>query len=332
MSIFSTGNPIDKYTKVVPVFLTINNAYAPYAAVAIRSITKHADPKRYYRIVVLHDGISLPNLIRLRNLVTRNCAIQFKRITHSLYLKAIVKYCSKEKGAGDFFSSAVYYYRFFIPRLFPMYEKAVYIDSDTVLLGDIGELFDKEMNEEEVILAMVDPKVSVMPEFRSYVDNAVGVPHEEYVNDGVMLMDLKKMRKIHYLTRLVSIIDKYDADLVAPDQDYANVILRGRIGHFGSEWNAEPREDLPKETKLVHFNLFNKPWHYKNVPAEKIFWNAARGTGFYGDLKRQQNSFDEKKRKAEEEKVQALLKKAKRLGREKEPIIRAEDDLALDDD
>ncbi len=323
MSIFATGKPLNPLTKVVPVFLTINNSYAPYAAAAIHSLEQHSNKERYYRVIILHDGLSWPNRVRLRSLVTKNMAIQFRKITHSLYLRAIVGYCTRrQKGAGDFFSSAVYYYRFFIPRLFPMYEKAVYIDSDTILRGDIGGLFDIELSDDEVIAAMVDPKVTAIPEFRDYVDKALGVPHDEYVNDGVMLMDLKKMRKMKYLSTMISLIQEYDADLVAPDQDYVNVILRNKIHYIGKEWNAEPAKDLPKETKLVHFNLFNKPWHYKGVPCENLFWNAARGTGFYGDLKRQQAAFDAAKQKEEHEKVAALIEKGARLAKTKKPLIK----------
>ena len=57
MSIFSTGTPLDKLTKVVPIFLTINNEYSPYAAAAIHSLTRHASKDRYYRVIVLHDGL-----------------------------------------------------------------------------------------------------------------------------------------------------------------------------------------------------------------------------------------------------------------------------------
>ena len=322
MSIFNTGNPIKKHVKVVPVFLTINSAYAPYAAAAIHSLVQHADSKRYYRVIILHDGLNLVNRWRLRNLVTRNVAIQFKKMSRSLYLKAIVAYCTRrQKGAGDFFSSAVYYYRAFIPLMFPLYRKAVYIDSDTILRGDIGELYDTELGD-NVMAAMVDPKVTVIPEFRDYVDNALGIPHDEYVNSGVQVMDLRKMRKCKYLSTMIELIRKYDADLVAPDQDYLNVILRGKIEFLNPVWNAEPVKDLPRNVKLVHFNLFNKPWHYKNVPCERIFWNAAKGTGFMGDLKRQQAAFDAEKQKADHAKVDALIQKAARLAKSKEPIIK----------
>ncbi len=324
MSIFDTGlNPL-KNNKVVPVFLTINSGYASYAAASIHSLTQHVNKERYYRVIILHDGLNWVNRIRLRSLVTKNVSIQFKKISRNLYLKAIIRYCSKRKGAGDFFSSAVYYYRFFIPRLFPIYNKCVYIDSDTILRGDIGELFDLDLGD-NVMAAMIDPKVEYVKEFRDYVNNAVGVPYTEYTNSGVLVMNMKALRKMHYLSALVDTINKYDADLVAPDQDYMNVILRGKIKHLNPCWNMEPKKDLPKGTKLVHFNLFNKPWHYKNVPQEKIFWNAARGTGFYGELKRQQESFDVKKQKADHEKVGALIKKAARLAKTKGPIIRFEE-------
>lgn len=324
MSIFNTGNPLDRYTKVVPVFLTINNAYAPYAAAAIHSLTQHTDPKRYYRIIILHDGLSFKSRIRLRSLVTRNCAIQFKKMTHNLYLRAIIAYCSRrQKGAGDFFSSAVYYYRAFIPSMFPLYEKAVYIDSDTILTGDIAELFDIELKDDEALAAMIDPKVTNIPEFRDYVDNALGVPHTEYVNSGVQLMHLKRMRKLKYLSTMIDLIQEYNADLVAPDQDYLNIILRGKIQPLPKWWNMEPMPGTaPKEAKLIHFNLFNKPWHYKNVNQEQLFWDAAKGTGFTGDLHRQQEAFDEKQQAADHKKVEELIKKAARLAKVKEPLVK----------
>ena len=58
------------------------------------------------------------------------------------------------------------------------------------------------------------------------------------------------------------------------------------------------------------------------MPQEKLFWDAARGTGFYGELRRQQESFDAKKQKADHAKIDALLKKAVKLSKAKEPVIK----------
>ena len=137
MSIFATGLPINKLTKVVPVFITINNEYASYAAAAVHALEMRSDKRRYYRVIILHDGLSLPNRVRLRSLATKNVAVQFKKISSNLYLKAIVAYCARQRrGTADWFAKAVYYYRAFIPRLFPQYEKAIYIDSDAIYKDD----------------------------------------------------------------------------------------------------------------------------------------------------------------------------------------------------
>ena len=58
------------------------------------------------------------------------------------------------------------------------------------------------------------------------------------------------------------------------------------------------------------------------MPCERIFWAAAKGTGFTGDLKRQLAGFDEKKQKEDHEKVDALIKKAARLAKTKEPLMK----------
>lgn len=325
MSIFNTGiNPLNRFSKVVPIFLTISNDYAQYAAASINSLMKHTDPNRNYRVIILYDKLSLPNRWRLRNMVTKNCAIEFRKMKFNLHLQIIRTYCATKTGTGDFFSKTVYYYRAFIARLFLQYDKAIYIDSDTVLLDDIGKLYDIDLGE-KVIAARVDPKVTNVPEFKGYVENALGIPASEYVNSGVLLMNLKKLRKLHYITRMTDLMKDFDVSLVAPDQDYLNLILRGKIMKLDDSWNLEPTKELPKDAKLLHFNLFNKPWHYENVACEKYFWNAARGTGFYGDLQRTRQGFTDEMREKDHEKVGALIAKAGELAKVKKPIIKFKD-------
>jgi len=325
MSIFNTGiNPFKK-TKVVPVFLTITDDYAKYAAAAISSLMKHANPKRYYRIIIMYDKLCLPNRWRLRNMVTKNCAIEFHKMKYNLYMQIIVRYCATKTGSGDFFSSAVYYYRSFIARLFLQYEKAIYIDSDTILMDDIGKLFDIDLGD-KVIAARVDPKVNMVPEFVRYVEKALGVPASEYVNSGVLLMDLKKLRKLHYITKMTDLIKKYDANLVAPDQDYLNVILRGKIMHLDKCWNLQPEGEDPEGAKLLHFNLSKKPWYHEDVNCGELFWKAIKGTGFYGDLMREKEKYTADDEAMAAYKIKTLIEKADELSKVKKPILETSED------
>ena len=324
MSIFNTGINLLNGNRVVPVFLTISNDYAQYAAAAISSLMRHANPNRNYRVIIMYDRLSLPNRWRLRNMVTKNVAIEFRKMKFNIHLQIIRTYCATKTGTGDFFSKTVYYYRAFIARLFPQYDKAIYIDSDTILLDDIGKLYDIDLGD-KVMAARIDPKVTNVPEFKGYVENALGIPASEYVNSGVLLMDLKKLRKLHYITRMTDLMKDFDVSLVAPDQDYLNLILRGKVLPLDDTWNLEPSPELPKDAKLLHFNLFNKPWHYMDVDCEEYFWDAAKGTGFYGDLWRTRQAFTDEMREKEHEKVGALIKKAGYLAESKEPIIKFED-------
>ena len=316
MSIFNTGmNPFKK-TKVVPIFLTITSDYAKYAAGAISSLMKHADAGRHYRVIIMYDKLRLIDRWRLRNMVTRNVAIEFHKMKYNLYMQVIVRYCAKRTGSGDFFSNAVYYYRAFIARMFPQYDKGIYIDSDTILTGDIGELYDIDLGD-KAIAARVDPKVAMVPEFVRYVEKALGVPAKEYVNSGVILMNLKKLRKLHYITRMTDLIREYDADLVAPDQDYLNVILKGQIMHLGREWNCQPEGEDATDAKLLHFNLSKKPWYHDDVTCGELFWRAVKGTGFYGDLMREKERYTIDDARVAQLKIEALIKKADELSKKK---------------
>ncbi len=320
MSIFNTGiNPFKK-TKVVPVFYTITDDYAKYAAASISSLMRHANPDRYYRVIIMYDKLSLLNRWRFRNMVTRNVAIEFHKMKFNLYMQIIMHYCTKRSGSGDFFARPVYYYRAFIARLFLQYEKGIYVDSDTILMDDIGKLFDVDLGE-KVIAARVDPKVAMVPEFVDYVEKALNVPASQYVNSGVLLMDLKKLRKLHYITQMTDLI-KEDVDLVAPDQDYLNVILKGKIMHLDKEWNLQPEGENPAGAKLLHFNLSKKPWYHDDVNCGEEFWRAAKHTWFYGDLMREKEDYSEERAEADAEKIKALIEKADRLAKAGKVLIK----------
>ena len=253
-------------------------------------------------------------------MVTKNVAIEFHKMKFNLYMQIIVRYCAKRSGSGDFFARPVYYYRAFIARLFPQYDKGIYVDSDTILLDDIGQLYDVDLGE-NAIAARVDPKVAMVPEFVGYVEKALDIPAKDYVNSGVILMDLKKLRKLHYITRMTDLIKK-DADLVAPDQDYLNVILKGKIKKLDKCWNMQPEGEDEKGAKLLHFNLSKKPWFHDDVNCGELFWDAARGTGFYGDLVRGRERYTIEDEEANAAQIKALIEKAAGLAKVKEPVIK----------
>ena len=134
-------------------------------------------------------------------------------------------------------------------------------------------------------------------------------------------MDLKKLRKEHYITKMTDLI-KENADLVAPDQDYLNVILKGKIKHLGKEWNLQPEGEDPKGAKILHYNLSKKPWYHDDVTAGEEFWKAVKGTGFYGDLMRAKEKYTADDAAKDAEKIKALIEKAVKLSKVKKPLLK----------
>ena len=129
-------------------------------------------------------------------------------------------------------------------------------------------------------------------------------------------------RSLEYLSTMIDMIQEYDADLVAPDQDYLNVILKGKIKHLGKEWNLQPEGEDPKGAKILHYNLSKKPWYHDDVTAGEEFWKAVKGTGFYGDLMRAKEKYTADDAAKDAEKIKALIEKAVKLSKVKKPLLK----------
>ena len=173
----------------VAVFFTIDDAYAPFLAVAITSLIEHASPQRSYHLVVLHEGLSAANQERLAAMAKDNVSIGF------VPMEGQIKGILDRKGnrlRADYFTLTIFF-RLFIPALFPQYDKGVYVDSDVVFEADVAELFETELDG-NLIGACRDLSIVDIPPFVEYVDKAVGVSVERYFNSGVLLMDMAGLR------------------------------------------------------------------------------------------------------------------------------------------
>lgn len=284
--------------EIIPVFFAADNGYVPYLSVAIHSLLTNASPEYEYRLIVLSQDISEENQRRLKMLekphgqiifVDMNDRIQGIADQSSNYLRC------------DYFTLTIYY-RLFIPALFPEYDKAIYIDSDVALPGDISELYTVDLGE-NLIGACRDESVQKIPEFVAYMDRYVGVGRENYINSGVLLMNLKKLREVKLDQRFLEVLGRYQFETIAPDQDYLNVLCYGKIHYLPECWDAMPRQDKPElpQPKLIHYNLFFKPWCYDGIQYADVFWQYARESGYLEEIMAHKAGYSEEKKKADSE-------------------------------
>ena len=299
----STYSSIDKE---IPVFFSTDDNYIPFLDVAIASLIDNASKEYRYRLIVLNTGLEQANIDKIMQNRAEGFAIEFVDI--SAEVESI-----KARFKNVYHFSVVTYYRLFIASLFPQYDKIVYLDCDLVVLGDVSELYRTDLDG-CIFGACPEQFVQNTPEFRLYADKAVGIPADDYVNAGVLVIDLEQFRKHEIERKFVELITQYDFDLLDPDQAYLNYLCHGRIKVLPNGWNKEPMP-LPCEgsMNIIHFALYKKPWQYDSIPGDEHFWRYAGKSPFYREILRRKDEFSDEDRAAKEATATEILEHARRI-------------------
>lgn len=301
---------------IVPIFFSVNDAYSPFLATAIHSIRENASPDFRYHIHILTDDISEESRRKLSALGTDSFCIEFHPLSRLLRsLPAVEKLSQHCFGA---FSSLTIYFRLFIPELFPQYDKGIYLDADLVVPGDISWLYREPLGR-RLVGAVADYSIQKIAPFMQYIDEYVGVDHKNYVNSGVLLLNMKRLREVDLSGRFLSWVEKYGLETVAPDQDYLNALCWDGIQYLDPDWNAMPSECLSvmDNPQIIHFNLASKPWLNEQVPYDQVFWKYAAGTGYEAEIKARRRAFLQDSAAVKQYKgaVRRLIRMAARLTR-----------------
>ena len=288
----------------IPVFFSSDDNYVPCLTVAIQSLIQHTSKENNYSIIILTTGMSQENRKEIKKMSTENVKINFEDVSESL--KEINK--ELKLRLRDYYSIAIYY-RLFIPKLFPIYEKAIYLDADMVILSDIADLYNIEMGN-NLLMATTDATVNDSEDFRKYSKIALGIEPKQYINSGMLVMNLREMRKANIEQKFIYLLEKYNLETAAPDQDYLNVLCKDRIKYIPENWDKMPDfgAKIPaEELHIIHYNMMRKPWHYADVPYSDIFWNYAKQTKFYDTLQEELKNYSEEQKQADMQGVKNLV-------------------------
>ncbi|MBQ8684549.1 MAG: glycosyltransferase family 8 protein [Clostridia bacterium] len=289
--------------KIIPVFYASDENYMPFLAVALTSLKEYANKEYVYKIHVLYTGVLNGYATKIREMSSDNFQIEFNDLSQKIDEISDMMHCR------DYYTSAIYY-RLFIPALFPQYDKAIYMDCDTVLRADIAELYAIDIGD-DLIGAVADQAVAAVPEFREYTKNALDIDSERYFNSGVIVMNLKKFRETDFYATFCDVLRSYDF-IVAPDQDCLNLICKDKVYYYDAAWNKMPIGGANEcEPKLVHYNLNLKPWHYDGILYEEYFWAYAKKTPFYGVIVAKKAAFSPERAERDEAEGKRLIALAK---------------------
>ena len=292
--------------KIVPVFFSVDENYAPYLSTALASLIEHASEDYQYNLHVVHHNLTRRSLRKIQKLDVGHENVNIIMTEMQETLSGISDRKSTQLKA-DYFTPTIYY-RIFLPEMFPQYDKGVYLDSDIIVNDDIAKLFETDLKG-NLVAATVDMSTQGNELLCKYFDEAVGIKHDKYFNSGVLVIDFEKFREEEFCEHFLYLLNKYDFDTVAPDQDYLNAMCAERVKYLDVAWNAMPTPDHHpmKSPKIVHYNLFFKPWHYDGTDYEELFWEYAKHSAFFKAIEKEKRSFSKKSVKGDEERFEQML-------------------------
>mgnify|MGYP004455332123 CR=1 FL=1 len=276
---------------VIPIFFAIDDGYVPFLAVALESLIENSSKQYYYSIKVLYTNISEENKKKINKYKRENVNIEFVDLNY--YIEKV-----KDKlYTRDYYTNTTYF-RLFIANLYPQYNKAIYLDSDIVVLGDIAELYNQDIGD-NLVAAAPDDVIQTIKVFQEYAEKVVGVAdYRNYFNAGILLMNLDEFRKFDFQDKFLYLLETIKFT-VAQDQDYLNRLCKGKVKIIDKAWDKMPiaNDDFDdKDLKIIHYNLADKPWHYDNIRYKDYFWKYAKKTEYYNEICKIKENYSEEER------------------------------------
>ncbi len=294
----------------IPIFYAIDDSYAKFVAVSIKSLIMNANNNYNYDINVIYENLSEENAKKLKSLETDNVKIILTEMNQNLSM------ITDKLGnrLREYTFTLTIFFRLFIPVMFPKYDKCIYIDADTVIPGDISRLYNEDLGN-NYLGCIVDKSTIDNEILASYFEEVVGIPRDKYINSGVLLMNSKKLRELKIDEKFLDLYTKYGFDVIAPDQDYINSMCYGHIKYLSGIYDAMPNPNNKEVEKpvIIHYNLFLKPWQYENVQYYDYFWKYAKFTPYYDEILEIKNSYTDEDRKKDSEWMDLMVSRAESL-------------------
>ena len=186
------------------------------------------------------------------------------------------------------------YYRLSIPDILPNVGKCIWLDVDIIVRDDLTDLWNFNLGD-NYIAAVSD----VLGQHRC---KELGIScKEQYINAGVLLINVNAMRKDNIVDLLLSHVDK---GYIFADQDILNKVCLGRISLLPLKYNilipyaldlalladtftSTEVDEALNNPVVIHYNASTKPWNSHSIHARlyHLWYCAAADSPFNFDVK-----------------------------------------------
>lgn len=291
----------------VSVVLAADDYYVPYVSTLLGSLVQQANDKDVYDITVFHKNITPQNQQLLQS------ELRGKKNIHLRFCDMSARTSEFENLATKWHITVETYFRLFIPEIMADYNKVLYLDGDMIIKRDVAELFRENIDDymlaacRDIDMAgvyssnLVAAENTINSKMKKHIDEVVGLENPyDYFQAGVLLLNLKEMRKTHTTKELLAIAAQQKWEYF--DQDILNHVARGRVKHLDPRWNVlydwefmriknvisrAPVELYNEYMKsrtdpfIIHYGGTVKPWQRADCDFGSEYWNVARKSVYY---------------------------------------------------
>lgn len=260
--------------ETINILVTLDENYVPYLNVMLSSLV-HSNEDCFFNIYVLHTSITDKAMTQTRNILASNGTL------------VMVK--AKDIGLDEAPTTSRYpqeiYYRIFAAKYLPVsIDKILYLDPDIIVNGSVKALYNMPIDDYYFAAAShTGPILRKFNEIRLDMDE-----ESPYINSGVMLMNLKRLREEQNYNDVFEFIEKRKNFLMLPDQDiisslYGSKILALDTFRYNMTENLymahSPFEKglnldwVRKNSVIIHYCGRNKPWKNNYIGQLDVFYN-----------------------------------------------------------
>lgn len=175
------------------------------------------------------------------------------------------------KSLKDQRLTASTYVRLFLTELLPnTVNKVLFLDTDIICQNSIDRLYSLNLKSDTPLAAVLDIAAGRQAK-RLHVSN--------YVNAGVLLINLEYWRKHEVIKLFCECLTKNTGMLLTHDQDVINLVFADKIEIIPRKWNFQffaissySTQHLIKEATIVHYITEQKPWIGGNCNQQADIW------------------------------------------------------------
>lgn len=252
--------------KNINIVCTIDNNYVMHCTVMLQSLFFN-NKNIQFKVFIIHNGLTAENRKIISNFL--------KKKKHLCEFILIDETQIRNAPINGHISLATYY-RILIPEVLDLkIKKALFLDSDMIVLENIEELWEENVDNYPIAATLEH----VSAEYKTNL----GMAHTSaYFNAGVLLMNLEKWRNENRSRRIIEYIKQNYIKLLTWDQDALNIAFENNWKQLPPKWNVGhnffKKESLheyfdlsefeynqvKKKPSIIHFSGSLKPWLYRS--------------------------------------------------------------------